>query len=117
MLNLVPDTQSDVIKAFNTTSRYLDDILNIDNPFFASLVNTIYPKELQLNKANKGDTVASVFSSTGQRPAQLMGWHVVRRLSSVVPPSVFVIVIIENNSYHLVTTLAGRFMNESFIIR
>ena len=59
MLNLVPDTQSDVIKAFNNTSRYLDDILNIDNPFIASLVNTIYPKELQLNKANKGDTTAS----------------------------------------------------------
>ena len=59
MLNLVPDTQADVIKAFNNTSRYLDDILNIDNLFFASLVNTIYPKELQLNKANKGNTIAS----------------------------------------------------------
>ena len=57
MFNLVPGTQSDVIKAFNNTLRYLDDILNIDNPFFASLVNTIYPKELQLNKANKGDTI------------------------------------------------------------
>ena len=59
MLNLVPDTQSANIKAFNNTSRYLDDILNINNPFFAALVNTIYLKELQLNKANKGDTIAS----------------------------------------------------------
>ena len=31
MLSLSEDNQSDVIKAFNSTSRYLDDILNIDN--------------------------------------------------------------------------------------
>ena len=28
------DNQADVIKAFNLTSRYLDDLLNIDNPYF-----------------------------------------------------------------------------------
>ena len=28
------DNQADVIKAFNSTSRYLDDLLNIDNPYF-----------------------------------------------------------------------------------
>ena len=33
MLSLRPDTQADIIKAFNYTSRYLDDIFNIDNPF------------------------------------------------------------------------------------
>ena len=48
MLSLVPDTQADVIKAFNNTSSYLDGIFNIDTPLFASLVNNIYPKELQL---------------------------------------------------------------------
>ena len=26
------DNQADVIKAFNSASRYLDDLLNIDNP-------------------------------------------------------------------------------------
>ena len=26
------DIQADIIKAFNTTSRYLDDFLNTDNP-------------------------------------------------------------------------------------
>ena len=31
MLSLKPDTQSDIIEAFNNTSRYLDDIFNIDN--------------------------------------------------------------------------------------
>ena len=31
----------DVIEAFNSTSRYLDDLLNIDNNFFDSMVNRI----------------------------------------------------------------------------
>ena len=51
--------QSEVIEAFNSTSRYLDELLNIDNNFFDSMVNRIYPSELQLNKANVSDTKAS----------------------------------------------------------
>ena len=47
------------IEAFNSTSRYLDDLLNIDNNFFDSMVNRIYPSELQLNKVNVSDTEAS----------------------------------------------------------
>ena len=31
---------------------YLDDLLNIDNPYFEQMVGQIYPIELQLNKAN-----------------------------------------------------------------
>ena len=31
MMSLSGDKQADVIDAFNTTSRYLDDILNINN--------------------------------------------------------------------------------------
>ena len=50
---------SDVIEAFNSTSRYLDDLLNIDNNFFDSMVNFIYPSDLQLNKANVSDAEAS----------------------------------------------------------
>ena len=42
----------------NSTSRYLDDLLNIDNPYFEGMVNQIYPPELQLNKANISDTEA-----------------------------------------------------------
>ena len=45
------DNQADVNDAFNSTSRYLDDLLNIDNPYFEGMVNQIYPPELQLNKA------------------------------------------------------------------
>ena len=59
MLSLSEDTQSDVIKAFNSTSRYLDDLLNIDNNFFDSMVNRIYPSELQSNKVIVSDTEAS----------------------------------------------------------
>ena len=59
MLSLSEDNQSDVIEAFNSTSRYLDDLVNIDNNFFDSIVNRIYPSELQLNKANVSDTEAS----------------------------------------------------------
>ena len=43
------DNQSDVIEASNSTSRYLDDLLSIDNNFFDSMVNRIYPSDLQLN--------------------------------------------------------------------
>ena len=52
------DNQADVIKAFNLTFRYLDDLLNIDNPYFEGMVNQIYTPELQLNKANTTDTEA-----------------------------------------------------------
>ena len=58
MKDLSSDNQADVIKASNTTSRYLDDLLNIDNPYFEGMVNQIYPSELQLNKANTSDTEA-----------------------------------------------------------
>ena len=56
MKDLSSDNQADVIKAFNSTSRYLDDLLNIDNPYFEGMVNQIYPSKLQLNKANTSDT-------------------------------------------------------------
>ena len=56
MKDLSSDNQVDVLKAFNSTSRYLDDLLNIDNPNFEGMVNQIYPPELQLNKANTSDT-------------------------------------------------------------
>ena len=59
MLSLSEDNQSDVIEAFNSTSRYLNDLLNIDSNVFDSMVNHIYPSGLQLNKANVSDTEAS----------------------------------------------------------
>ena len=37
MLTLSKDTKSDVIEAFNSNSRYLYDLLNIDNNFLDSI--------------------------------------------------------------------------------
>ena len=59
MMSLSDDNQSEVIESFNSTSRYLDDILNIDNTFFDSMVHYINLSELQLNKANVADTETS----------------------------------------------------------
>ena len=52
------DNQADITEAFNSISRNLDDLLNIDNPYFEGMVNQIYPPELQLNKANTSHTEA-----------------------------------------------------------
>ena len=58
MLSLSDNDQTDIIEAFNSTSRYLDDLINIDNPYFEQMVGQIYPTELQLNKANSFHTEA-----------------------------------------------------------
>ena len=52
------ENQADIIEAFNSTSRYLDDLLNIENIYFDQMVDRIYPTELQLNRANSSDTEA-----------------------------------------------------------
>ena len=49
----------DLIDAFNSTSRYLDNLLNIDTIHFDHMVHRIYPAKLQLNKANASDTEAA----------------------------------------------------------
>ena len=55
------DKQADIIDAFNTTSRYLDNILNINNVYSDTIISQIYPSELQLNKANTSGTKAAFF--------------------------------------------------------
>ena len=49
---------SEEVQALNSTITYLDDILNIDSPYFEGIVNRIYPPQLQLNKANVSFTEA-----------------------------------------------------------
>ena len=56
MKSITKEKLYDMIDAFNSTFRYLDDLLNIDNIHFEHMVNRIYPAELQLNKANASDT-------------------------------------------------------------
>ena len=58
-MSLSDDKQADVFDAYNTTSRYFDDILNINNVYIDNMVSQIYPSELGLNKANTSDTEAA----------------------------------------------------------
>ena len=59
MMSLSDDKQADIINAFKTTFRYLDDILNINDVYYVNMVSQIHPSELQLNKANTSDTEAA----------------------------------------------------------
>ena len=59
MNSLSHGNQADVIEAFNLTSWYLDDFLNIDYTYFEGMVKEMYSHELQLNKANTTYTEAS----------------------------------------------------------
>ena len=52
MTSLSNHNQAGIIEAFYSTSRYLDDLLNIGNPYLEGMVNQIYLPELKLNKAN-----------------------------------------------------------------
>ena len=61
MKSLSRENQADIITAFISTSRYLDDLLNIDNIYFDQMVDRIYPTELQLNRGNSSDTEAHFF--------------------------------------------------------
>ena len=59
MMSLSGDKLADIIDAFNTTSIFFDDILNIINVYFGNMVSQIYPSELQLNKAYTSDAEAA----------------------------------------------------------
>ena len=58
MKSLSRENQADIIEAFNSTLRYLDELLNINNIYFDQTVDRIYPTELQLNRASSSDTEA-----------------------------------------------------------
>ena len=58
MLSLSDNTQANSVETLNSTLWYLDDLLDIDNPYFEQTVSHIYHIELQLNKANSFDTEA-----------------------------------------------------------
>ena len=60
MLSFSDNNQADVVEAFNSTSRYLDVLLNIDDSYFEQMVSQIYPTELQLNMAHSSDTEALI---------------------------------------------------------
>ena len=59
MMPLSGDKQADITDAFNTTSRYFDDIVNINNVYLDNMLSEIYPSELQLNKTNTSESEAA----------------------------------------------------------
>ena len=44
------NNQADVVEAFNSTSRYLDHLPNIDNPYYEQLGSQVYPTQLKLTQ-------------------------------------------------------------------
>lgn len=53
MLHLPTEHLYDVIPVLNNTSKNLEDLLNIVDIYFPSLVIKIYSNDVQLNKAGK----------------------------------------------------------------
>ena len=72
MLSLSDNYQAHVIGAFNSTSRYLGDLRNIDFSYFKQMVNQIYPTEPQLNKVISFDTNLSPLFRLGRAHNK---WH------------------------------------------
>ena len=58
MLSLSDNSQTGVVEAFNSTSRYLDGLLCVESPCFEQVVGRMCPAELQLSGANSSDTKA-----------------------------------------------------------
>ena len=41
MTSLSDDNQADIIGSFNSTSRYLENLFDIENPYFEGMINQI----------------------------------------------------------------------------
>ena len=50
MTPLSYNTQAEITEAFHSTSRYLDDFLNIGNPYFEGMFTKIYPTRITIEK-------------------------------------------------------------------
>ena len=57
-VSLTKENKADIIEAFNSTSKYPGNLLNIDNIYFDQMMDHIYLIELLLNKANSSDNEA-----------------------------------------------------------
>ena len=45
MASLSYNKEAEIIQTFNSTSRYLEDLFNIDNAYFEGMVGRISPPE------------------------------------------------------------------------
>ena len=76
MLSLSDNNKAVVIKALNTNSRYLDDLLNIYQSYNEKIVSQIYHSGLQLNRANSSITDApflDLVTIFGLGPSEILG--------------------------------------------
>ena len=48
LASLSYNKEVDIIQGFNSTSRYLDDLLTINNPYFEGMVGRIYPPVIRV---------------------------------------------------------------------
>ena len=76
ILSLSDNNQAGVNGAFNSSSKYLHHVQNIDNSCFRHMVSLTYSSELQLNKVNYFDTESlkpgKVFSKFYRRQSEWM---------------------------------------------
>ena len=70
------NNQTDIIEAYNSISRYLDDLLNIDNPYSEQKESQICPTELQINMANSLDTEASLLDLNLSITNGMINWMI-----------------------------------------
>ena len=54
VLSLSDNNKADIIEAFNYTSRYLDDLLNIDNPYSEQMIDISFLTSVKM--VNSSDT-------------------------------------------------------------
>ena len=59
MMCLSDNKLADITDVLNTTSRYLDDTLNINDDYIDTMVSQIFPSEFQLNKVNASGAEAA----------------------------------------------------------
>ena len=53
MKSLSQENQAHIIEALNSTSRYLDDLLDIDNINFDQMVDRTYPTEKKVRETSR----------------------------------------------------------------
>ena len=56
---LLREKKKSLAVAFNSTFRYIDDVLSINNNDFHSYVDSVYPNELEIKDTNESSVSAS----------------------------------------------------------
>ena len=88
---LLHEKKKSLAVAFNSTFRYIDDILSINNNQFHSYVDSIYPNELEIKDTTDCSTTAShldvllKMDTNGKITTRL--YHMTNRIISISPSS------------------------------